>query len=50
MKYKYWGKVALVIVPVVLWTAWYYAIKYIAKGTEFIQNYGDEWLEEFMRD
>jgi len=47
---KKWGKIALVILPVLFWTAWYYSIKYISKFNEFVQNYGDEWLEDFMRD
>jgi len=42
------GKIALVIVPVLLWEVWYNAIKYINLLNEKINVAGDKFLSRFM--
>lgn len=42
------GKVALVIVPVVLWEIWYFCIMWIHRGTEWINDRGDDVLNNFL--
>lgn len=48
-EWKYIGKVALVIVPVLFFTAWYWVVKGIWLGTEFINKKGDKFLETFLK-
>jgi hypothetical protein len=47
--WKYVGKFILVFIPVILFTAWYYIVKTIWRGTEFINKKGDDFLAEFMK-
>jgi len=47
--WKYVGKVTLTIVPILLFTAWYWVIKGLWLGTEYINNKGDKLLEEFYK-
>ena len=42
------GKIALVIIPVLLWEVWYNAIKYINIVNEKINVVGDKFLSDFM--
>jgi len=46
--WKRWGKVALVALPVVIWVAWYEIIKLIHAGNEWINDFGNECLEESL--
>lgn len=47
--WKYVGKVTLTIVPILLFTAWYWVIKGLWVGTEYINRKGDAFLEEFYK-
>lgn len=42
------GKIALVIIPVLVWEVWYNAIKFIAEVNEKINKAGDKVLSDFM--
>lgn len=42
------GKIALVIVPVLLWEVWYNTIKYTNILNEKINTAGDKFLSRFM--
>lgn len=42
------GKVALVIVPALLWQVWYTTIKYVNIANEKIDKAGEEFLSNFM--
>ena len=42
------GKVALVIIPILVWEVWYNAIKFIAEVNEKINKAGDKVLSDFM--
>lgn len=46
--WKRWGKVALVALPVIIWVAWYEIIKLLHAGSEWFNDFGDEWLENFL--
>ena len=46
--WKRMGKIALVIVPVLLWEVWYNAIKYTNILNEKINTVGDKFLSNFM--
>lgn len=48
INWKRTGKVALVIIPVLVWEAWYNAIKFIANVNEKINKAGDGVLSDFM--
>lgn len=48
LNWKRLGKVALVIVPVLVWEVWYNAIKYIALANEKVNTAGDKFLSKFM--
>ena len=45
----YIGKIALVIVPVLIWEVFYNSIKYIAKACDKIDEVGGEFLTNFMK-
>tara|TARA_A200000159_G_scaffold144168_1_gene148950 strand:+ start:1279 stop:1482 length:204 start_codon:yes stop_codon:yes gene_type:complete len=47
--WKYVGKVVLVFIPVILFTAWYWTVKVIWLGTDYINKKGDDFLVEFMK-
>lgn len=47
--WKYVSKVTLTIVPILLFTAWYWVIKGLWLGTEYINRKGDAFLEEFYK-
>ena len=42
------GKVSIVIVPVVLWVIWYFCVTWIHRGTEWINDRGDDVLTNFL--
>lgn len=42
------GKIALLIIPVLLWEVWYNAIKYTNILNEKINVAGDKFLSNFM--
>lgn len=44
------GKVVLVFIPIILFTAFYWVMKYLWKGTEYINQKGDKFLEQFLND
>ena len=46
--WKRWGKVAIVIIPVLIWEVWYNTIKYINILNEKINTSGDKFLSNFM--
>lgn len=46
--WKRMGKIAIVIVPVLIWEVWYNTIKFVATINEKISNAGDKFLTEFM--
>ena len=48
MDWKRIGKIALVIVPVLIWEVWYNVIKLIAGANEKINAAGDKFLSNFM--
>lgn len=48
LNWKRVGKVALVIVPVLVWEVWYNSIKYIALVNEKVNTAGDKFLSKFM--
>lgn len=48
INWKRMGKIALVIIPVVVWEVWYNGIKLIAKVNEKINVAGDKFLSNFM--
>lgn len=48
MDWKHIGKVALVIVPVLIWEVWYNGIKFIHEINEKINKAGDGVLSKFM--
>lgn len=48
INWKRAGKVALVIVPVLVWEVWYNAIKFLADVNEKINKAGDGVLSDFM--
>lgn len=45
----YVGKVVLVFIPVVVFTIWYWAIKGLWIGTEYVNKKGDKFLEGFIK-
>lgn len=48
VNWKRVGKVALTIIPVILWELWYQSIKFIASVNESINEAGDKFLSDFM--
>jgi len=50
INWKRIGKIALVIIPVLLWELWYNTIKLLASANEKINVYGDGFLSNFMNN
>lgn len=48
--WKYVGKVALVIVPAIIWTAYWTVLQPLYKASNWINETGGKLLEEFMND
>lgn len=48
INWKRAGKIALVIIPVLLWEVWYNSIKFIASVNEKVNEAGDKFLSDFM--
>jgi len=48
MKWKHIGKVALVIVPVLVFEAWYHTVRFVWKGTEWVSVNGERILGDFF--
>lgn len=48
-EWKYIGKVCITILPILAFTAWYWVIKGLWVGTEYINRKGDAFLEEFYK-
>lgn len=48
INWKRIGKIALVIIPVLVWEVWYNTIKYTSILNEKINKAGDEFLSNFM--
>lgn len=48
IKLKRWQKVALVIVPIVVWDVFYFVVKTLYKGCTFIDEKGSEILSKFV--
>lgn len=43
------GKVVLVFIPVILFTAWYWVMKNLWKATEYINEKGEDFLDGFLK-
>lgn len=43
------GKIVLVFIPVILFTAWYWVMKNLWKATEYINEKGDDFLDGFLK-
>ena len=48
IKWKRWQKVALVIVPVVVWDVFYFVVKTLYEGCTVIDKKGSEFLANFV--
>lgn len=48
MEWLHLGKVALVIVPVLVFEAWYHTVRLVWKGTEWVSVNGERVLGEFL--
>lgn len=48
--WKYVGKVALVFVPVVLWTAFFCALEFIYHFSKWFNDFGGDKLERFIKN
>jgi hypothetical protein len=48
VEWLYLAKVALVIIPVLLWEAWVYTLKGLNIATDWINVRGDKLLSKFL--
>lgn len=48
--WKRLGKVLLVLIPVLIFSAWFFVEKYLHIVTKKLYEVGDEWLEGFLND
>ena len=44
------GKVSLAIVPIILFTIWYWVIKWVWNATKYVNKKGDKFFEDFLND
>lgn len=42
------GKIALVIIPVLVWEIWYFSIRNLHNGSAWINDKGDKILQDFL--
>tara|TARA_Y100000389_G_scaffold201808_2_gene245408 strand:+ start:566 stop:745 length:180 start_codon:yes stop_codon:yes gene_type:complete len=48
IKWKRLGKIALVIIPVLAFEAWYHTLSLVWKGTEWVSVKGERVLGDFL--
>lgn len=46
--WKRWGKIALVILPVLIWDVFYFLVKLLYKMSNFIDKKGEVFFKKFM--